>query len=203
MKKKLLFGFVALVIFVKILIFLGLCCLVVSSLFPVQFYGIFNSHDEEWMVGKTVSEVFERYGLFDHRDYLGFSGAYRLSNVYHVYLAVHVKGSCYDPNAVVTSVEVVNEFENYKEEYKDVLYFENWCRGKTLGEIVAKAGAPQYCISDSSAVLYKTIGIHWYVLIYLDGSYDSPQAVAISFEHPVKYEDSWQPWSSNHEFAYP
>lgn len=71
-------GKICKIILILLLILLFLITLW-GCLYPEKIFQVVNIYDEEWMIGKTMEEVIDRYGVFHIRDHFGYGCGYETS----------------------------------------------------------------------------------------------------------------------------
>jgi len=156
---------------------------------PVSYYNTFGKYDTEWMVGKTVDEVVERYGLMDY-GYEWGGNAYKIRDT--VYVLIQTKDS------VVVSAEYVSVLER-EMDYDGAAFFLSWAQGKSFGTILETVGEPQYFLDDSTVIYEIRI---WYVSVLLDGSYETENSSVVSTEplgwfSSSEIPEEWNIWDNS------
>jgi len=186
---------------IVVLIFAGFF-LLVMPFFPVVI-GLFDGYDCQWMEGKTLGEVSERYGI---PEFQRFDGTAAMKNVgcgYYVFgdsfqLLMETEGSVNEPDSVVSSARVVR-YDDFDLAFGYVNYPYDWSRygdllvGKTSTEIFALAGVPHFAGSNPNSIVYK-IDMGGYFVAIFDGDPNTGDPKMISFEYVPESSDSWIPW---------
>ena len=164
---------------------------VLSYIWNPSFYLTkFGKYDLEWMEGKTIVEVVDRYGPLDK----GY--AYTFVYLYGGTVLVLDTRSPGDGHYYVKSAYYDSFDPNDWRSVKDFT-LSIWAKGKTLKAVRKKVGVPRY-YEDDNAVLYDLDGDHLFAKLVLDGSVESEDSVVISWEYTGyvrrnEIPDNWGP----------
>ncbi len=195
----------------KKLVFIVTIFLVVLIIFGILFFLPFASYDEDWMVGKTLAEVCERYGPPDRKDwyieaFIGYSEG--RSSLLQINLTLPDKDSIrpeevmYNPEAIVSSTKRFGIDPEEWGDYNPMPLFLNWAKEKSLDELLATktervfeiTAEPVYCIPEKT-VVYTTSNEYYYGVLSLEQEENGTYFVAeVSMERDVA--SGWQPWDS-------
>lgn len=172
---------------------------VLGVIYRTEVIGTVAGFDIDWMTGKTLGEIVERYGMFDGWRFDGSGTMAFVECVYHIFgeslwLSVKSDEDLSDPESVVTAVELtVSGTSSVYTPYDWSGYGDFFC-GKTLEEVVSCLGDPVGYNEKRSAVAYENRSWAWEIVVFsLDGSYDSPDSVVVEFE-PVETLETESGW---------
>ncbi len=185
------------IIVLCVTLFVGNAVLVYRFGYYVRNYNAFlekyGKYDLEWMEGKTIVEVVDRYGPLDYDCVYQRSLAYQYMGAL---LVLDVRrpedGAWYVTSAYYASWDTT-EFAPAKQ-----LTLGMWAKGKTLKAVLEKAGQPKFYAGDNG-VVYHLDGDYFFLKLILDGSVESEDSVVIDVEHIVvkyyfeEYPKEWSP----------
>ena len=143
---------------------------VIFSMVILLVFGLFLlnyvPYDTEWMKGKTLAEVIERYGLPDYGGREGVQDDLVYEFGFHDFLVIRLRhdgkgyygypNTIYHPESVVVSVEVERYFFDTEERdpYNVSGLFLSWAEGKSLDELLSLEPVPVYCV-PGEMIVYK------------------------------------------------
>lgn len=160
---------------------------------PFLFFG--SGYDVDWMVGRSVKEVVDRYGPPNYSDNnYGIQVGYRVGSFRILEVDVS-PGGWTNPDAIVKTAEV--HFVDPEEygSYNHLFLLQGWSENSTLEDLLSYDWAvPSFCV-PGSAIVYQGEGVfsNRYLVIPLKQEMDR-FAVSQEGTFTNSVDDLWQPW---------
>ena len=194
---------------------LVLCLGALGLVWVDEIYGF----DEEWVEGKTLGEVLERYGPPDlvanegfyigYNRTVGFGRSFK-DDDYRIITSLFQESYVYyfaedsaDPDSVIgrraenlSSYVVTDEWRRYPKE--DLIA--NWAKGKPLEDVISLLGTPDLCVPQAAVIYSNSAGrrfrfVQLFVEKNAEGTYFVSDAELPLLGDPDPGWTKWEPAS--------